>query len=86
MTNLLYILMTKLHTHDLPNVHTCDKTTYTCQTYCTSFTKLYTHATPTVHPLQNYIHMINLIYILVTQQHTHDKPILHTHDKTTYTC
>ena len=29
MTDLLYILVTKLHTHDKPMVHTHDKTTYT---------------------------------------------------------
>ena len=29
MTNLLYILMTKLHTHDKLTIHTHDKTTYT---------------------------------------------------------
>ena len=29
MTNLMYILVTKLHTHDKPTVHTCDKSTYT---------------------------------------------------------
>ena len=32
MINLMYMLVTKQHTHDKHTVHTCDKTTYTTYT------------------------------------------------------
>ena len=28
MINVMYIAVRKLHTHDKPTAHTCDKTTY----------------------------------------------------------